>query len=95
MKSRSEAGPAIPDRLTPPFQSLGRRVRDLMLRCFEHGHMSPRLRPDAATWHFILYRAEKGLQQCSRNPRHQFADRLRQCPWCRHAQRTGIDLFAE
>jgi len=86
--------PVRPPAMGPPLQSLDRRVRNLMISCFSDGHASPGCRPDAATWQFVLYRAEQGLQRCSRRPRHVYAERLRQCPWCRHAGRTGVDLFA-
>ena len=86
--------PIHPAPFAPPIGVLDRRVRKLMLRCFSEGHANPRLRPDAAEWEFALYRAEQGLQRCPRNARHRYADRLRVCPWCKHAERTGVDLFA-
>lgn len=86
--------PYRPPLVAPPFAILPPSVQHLFLRCFEDGHGTPSVRPDAQTWRLALSVADEALATCTVNDQHRYSTHLQTCPWCeRTAQLGGRDPF--
>jgi len=90
----SKPGQFAPPPIAPDFGILDPELRDLMLRCFEQGHIQPAKRPTAMEWFRALDRAENSLKSCRLNAQHRYGEHLKSCPWCaRSAALGGRDYF--
>ncbi|MDY6940778.1 MAG: GUN4 domain-containing protein [Cyanobacteriota bacterium] len=78
-----------PKPFAPPFSIVHPKIEHLFLRCFQSGHINPKLRPSAATWVRVLKEAEVGLRECSHNAQHRYGRHLSACPWCERTQKLG------
>jgi hypothetical protein len=78
-----------PPRLSPRFDTLDERVREMFMRAFVAGHTDPAARPTAAEWRDALEAAEARLAECAANPLHRHAPHLEACPWCERAALLG------
>ncbi|MDC0835211.1 hypothetical protein POG22_19740 [Geitlerinema sp. CS-897] len=86
--------PYRPMPVAPSFEILTPELQRLFVRCFEAGHHTPKLRPDAQTWVRVLEVAERQLVTCSVNPQHRYGRHLADCPWCDRKQKLrGRDPF--
>ena len=78
-----------PKPFAPPLSIVHPKVAQLFVRCFESGHINPKLRPSAKTWVEVLKEAEEELRECPHNPQHRYGQHLPTCPWCERAQKLG------
>ncbi|MBL1263464.1 helix-hairpin-helix domain-containing protein [Candidatus Methylomicrobium oryzae] len=86
--------PYKPGFNAPSFDVLHPRLQQLFIRCFEDGHSTPSMRPDAKAWQDALEEAEQSLITCSLNKQHKHGKHLTKCPWCERARAlNGHDLF--
>ncbi|MDJ0675010.1 MAG: tetratricopeptide repeat protein [Calothrix sp. MO_167.B42] len=87
--SQKRAIPYLASPIAPPWQILHPCLQELFLRCFEHGHNNPLLRPSAQTWLSALTQVENSLTSCRVNPQHRYSNHLSKCPWCERTVRLG------
>ena len=81
--------PYAPKPAAPPFAMLHPNLQHLFIRCFEDGHLNPRLRPDTQSWQWALEEAESALVTCWANEQHIYGGHLLDCPWCARAKWLG------
>lgn len=83
-------GGVIPPPNSPPFTMLPDDVRSLFLRCFIDGEKAPQNRPRAVEWMTALDALGESLVTCPKNPQHQFAPHVHDCPWCERTRKLRI-----
>ncbi|MCM0592694.1 MAG: tetratricopeptide repeat protein [Gloeotrichia echinulata DEX184] len=87
--SQQRQVPYIATPIAPPWEILHPRLQELFVRCFEHGHNNPQLRPSAENWLSAIGEAEDNLVTCSVNPQHRYDSYQHVCPWCERSLRLG------
>lgn len=83
----------VPNPHAPPWEVLPPQIQALLRRCFEDGHKTPRLRPDARGWQDAVDEVIQQLQTCPANDQHHYHPHAGGCPWCVLAKRQRRDLF--
>ncbi|MGY1777090.1 hypothetical protein ACI8AV_14620 [Geodermatophilus sp. SYSU D00804] len=84
-------------KMAPPPNAVGLNILpDYVAQYFEWAFSAraPRRgRPEAAQWVRALDRLGQELVRCGRNPTHQYARSLQQCPWCQFERKTKVTPF--
>ncbi|MDM8532109.1 hypothetical protein QUF63_13135 [Anaerolineales bacterium HSG25] len=78
-----------PPPAAPPFEMLSPDLQAAFMACFVDGHKNPTRRPTAITWYNLLREAEQNLVTCPQNHQHEYANHLRDCPWCKLEQKRA------
>ncbi|MCF3105345.1 hypothetical protein IPZ58_27675 [Streptomyces roseoverticillatus] len=87
-----------PDRVTAPHSTIDPAVLppallQLAQAAFGRGAGDPAKRPDSAEWLRALDQERSRIQACTARPGHTYGSHLSACPWCEHADTTGLDIF--
>lgn len=91
-------GHYLPPKFAPSYDIIPDYLQDLFERAFviqpadevilsrKSGdgkyYSSTPVRPTAAEWYHALERFSKNLTVCRNNPKHQYGNHLKSCPWC-------------
>jgi DNA-binding helix-hairpin-helix protein with protein kinase domain len=87
--SQQRRVPYTPTPIAPPWETLPPSLQEMFVRCFEHGHNNPEMRPSAQTWLLELAEIENDLTTCTVNSQHRYSSHLHNCPWCERTLRLG------
>jgi DNA-binding helix-hairpin-helix protein with protein kinase domain len=87
--SQQRRVPYTPTPIAPAWETLPPSLQEMFVRCFEHGHNNPQMRPSAQTWLLELAEIENDLITCTVNPQHRYSSHLHKCPWCERTLRLG------
>lgn len=87
--SQQRRVPYTPTPIAPAWETLPPSLQEMFVRCFEHGHNNPQMRPSAQTWLLELAEIENDLITCTANSQHRYSSHLHNCPWCERTLRLG------
>ena len=87
--SQQRRVPYTPTPIAPPWETLPPSLQEMFVRCFEHGHNNPQMRPSAQAWLLELAEIENDLITCTVNSQHRYSSHLHKCPWCERTLRLG------
>ncbi|RUT07142.1 hypothetical protein DSM106972_024030 [Dulcicalothrix desertica PCC 7102] len=89
----SQNSPLQPTQNTIPLNVVHPEIQKLFLKCFNDGHISPRLRPTAQDWCNALRIALSDLTACRKVANHSYSKVYGKCYWCEREHQLGIDIF--